>query len=487
MVPLEKDPHVRAWFERRRVLVVGLGKSGVAAARLLAGAGARVSVTEKRSKEETRGWVRQLPPGTEVENGTHEFLSKHWDLLIVSPGVPSSLWAPARARGVPVWGELELGYRVLSLAGRWPARSAAITGTNGKTTTTALLGAIFSASGRPTVVAGNIGLPLCAVVNKVTAEVALVLEVSSYQLETAETFRPAVGAVLNVTPDHLARHGTMDAYAASKFRLFQSQGTEDVAVLNAGDPWCRRLASSVPGKIYWVGERRPGPGFLWEGGWIRDNGLSGRWRPPPHLPGRHNIDNALAAVACARALGVSGAAIARGLADFRGVEHRLELVRTWNGVRFINDSKATNVDSTRVALDSFSGPLTVILGGQDKGAPYTPLVRPLLDKAREVLLIGEAADKIERDLLAGAVSGGPPRRGRAPRASRAPDLTEEKGKPHNNFTLVHCGTLRRALTHAARTASHGEVVLFSPACASFDQFKDFEHRGRCFKKWVEEL
>ncbi|MBL0059712.1 MAG: UDP-N-acetylmuramoyl-L-alanine--D-glutamate ligase [Elusimicrobia bacterium] len=370
------------------------------------------------------------------------------------PGVPSSVWSSARQRGLTVWGEMELGYRVLSLAGRWPAWSAAVTGTNGKTTTTALLGAIFRASGRSTVVAGNIGTPLCAVAERLTEASALALEVSSYQLETAEAFRPAVGTVLNVTPDHLARHGTLEAYARAKFRLFQSQGPRDMAVLNAGDRWCRLLSSSAPGQVVWFGEKRPGPGLEWDGHYLR--GLSGRWAAPRHLPGRHNIDNALAAVACARALGVPTDAIAQGLARFRGVEHRLEIVRTWRGIRFVNDSKATNVDSTRVALEALSGPLTVILGGEDKGAPYGPLIPLLRKKAREVLLIGEASSVIERQLG-----------GSAP--------------------LVRCGTLDRALSHVARTARSGEDVLLSPACASFDQFDNFEHRGRRFKELVAAL
>lgn len=439
MIPVENNSTVRGWFEGRRVLVVGLGKSGVAAAGLLSRLGARVAVTEKRSKADCREWLSQLPSTTEVENGAHHFLSRSWDLVIASPGVPSALLDSARARGIPLWGELELGYRVLALADRWPRLSAAITGTNGKTTTTALLGAIFKASGRSTVVAGNIGVPLCAVVNAVTPATALVLEVSSYQLETAEAFRPSVGAVLNVTPDHLARHKTLAAYAAAKFRLFQSQGTGDTAVLNAGDPWCRRLAPSVPGKLRWFGDRIPRG-----------------WDAPKNLPGRHNVANALAAVACARALGVPAPAIAKALATFRGVEHRLERVRTWRGVRFINDSKATNVDSTRVALESFSKPLTVILGGQDKGAPYRPLVPLLRKKAKAVLLIGEAAEKIERDM-----------------AGQVP--------------LVRCETLARAVAQAAGTARPGDVVLLSPACASFDQFNNFEHRGRIFKELVRRL
>jgi len=329
-----------------------------------------------------------------------------------------------------------LGFRILSLAKRWPAWSAAITGTNGKTTTTALLGAIFRATGRQTVVAGNIGVPLCAVVNHIVPSTALVLEVSSYQLETTEAFRPSVAAVLNVTPDHLERHQTMAAYAATKFRIFQSQQRGDSAILNRKDLWCRRFAPLARGKIHWFGDQ-----------------LRGRWKEPRFLPGRHNVSNALAAVACAHAFGVRKGAIAQALATFRGVEHRLELAHTRRGVRFINDSKATNVDSTRVALDAFPKPLFVILGGQDKGAPYTPLGPLLKKKAKSVFLIGEASEKIERDLL-----------GQVP--------------------LVRCETLARAVDRAARAALEGYVVLFSPACASFDQFENYEHRGREFKRLV---
>jgi UDP-N-acetylmuramoylalanine--D-glutamate ligase len=453
-VSIENNLRVREWFRDRRILILGLGKSGVAAAGLLKRLGARVAVSEKRTLKDVRPWIRSLPSGVSVETGSHGFLSRAWDRVVVSPGVPNSLWRPLQARGVPVWGELELGYRVLSLAGRWPRCSAAITGTNGKTTTTALLGAIFRASGRLTVEAGNIGVPLCSILNKLTSESALVLEVSSYQLETTEAFRPSVGAVLNVTPDHLARHGTLEVYAETKFRLFQAQGIQDVAVLNKRDPSCRRLASRVPGTVCWFGESGRSD-FYWDGKYLRGKNPSERWKAPAFLPGRHNIENALAAVACAKALGVSARSIARGLAEFPGVEHRLEWVRTWRGIRFVNDSKATNVDSTRVALEALPGPLTVILGGQDKGSPYTPL-RPLLrKKAKEILLIGEATPPLQRDL------GG--------------------------LALFPCGTLERAVERAAQTARPGDTVLLSPACASFDQFENFEHRGRCFKERVAAL
>lgn len=436
MVPVEHIPSVRSWFDQRRALVVGLGKSGAASARVLARLGARVAVTEKKERAACGSWIRLLPSSVPVETGGHRFFRRTWDVVVMSPGVPASAATFFREKGVPVWGELELAYRILVLAGRWPAWSAAITGTNGKTTTTSLMGAIFRAAGRHTVVAGNIGLPLCDVINDVRCDGALALEVSSYQLETAEALRPACGVVLNVTPDHLARHGTMSDYARTKFRLFQSQRPGDTVVLNSDDPWCRKLSSTVAGNVLWFNDRTVSP-----------------WGPPRHLPGRHNIANAMAAAVCARALGVPDAAIVRALATFRGVEHRLEQVRTWRGVRFINDSKATNVDSTRVALDALPGPLFVILGGEDKGAPYAPLIPLLKKKAKAILLIGEAAPKIGREL-----SGAVPQ--------------------------VVCGTMAKAVQHAAASARQGETVLLSPACASFDQFDNFEHRGRCFKKEV---
>lgn len=446
---------VRGWFAGRRALVIGLGKSGAAAARLMHRLGARVSVTESRPREALTEALRALPGGIAVEAGGHRLLSERWDLVVPSPGVPATVWETLRGRGALVWGELELAYRALVLAGRWPRWTAAVTGTNGKTTTTALLGAMFESTDRPTVVAGNIGTPLSDVVDRIGADTALALEVSSYQLETASAFRPTVGALLNVTPDHLGRHGTLDNYARTKFKLFQEQRSGETAVLNARDARCRALRLLAPANIVWFGDRLPGPGVRWSAsGFSAESGA--RWPLPAHLPGRHNWENAAAAVACARILGVPPAAVRRALATFRGVPHRLEFIREWRGVRFFNDSKATNVDSTRVALEAFPGRLRLILGGQDKGAPYTPLAALVRRKVKEILLIGEAAPKIEKDL-----------KGAAP--------------------FHPCGDMAGAVRRAAETGSAGDVVLLSPACASFDQFDNFEHRGRVFRALAEAL
>ncbi|MBI4396073.1 MAG: UDP-N-acetylmuramoyl-L-alanine--D-glutamate ligase [Elusimicrobia bacterium] len=457
MTSLVSHPALAYWFRGKSACVIGLGKSGAAAASFLHRCGARVSVTEKRPRRDVVSWIRRLPKGVTCETGGHRLLARPWDLVVASPGVPAQVWRDLR--GTVVWGELELGYRVLSLAGRWPRRVAAVTGTNGKTTTTALLGEIFNVLGEKTVVAGNIGTPLCEVLDVLSPEHVLILEVSSYQLETAQAFRPSVGTVLNVTPDHLGRHQTMENYARTKFRLFQNQSPADAAVLNAADPWDRRLAKDPPGQVYWFGHEKTGaPGVYHVRGRLESAlpGAEGSWPVPRCLPGRHNIENALAAVACARFLGASRDAIGRALRTFRGVEHRLEEVRRWRGITFINDSKATNVDSTLVALQSFPGRLHVIMGGQHKGSPYTPLKALVKQKAKEILLIGEAAGLIQKDLNGAA-------------------------------SLVPCGTLDRAVKTAAQNAREGDVVLLSPACASFDQFDNFEHRGRCFKEVVNGL
>jgi UDP-N-acetylmuramoylalanine--D-glutamate ligase len=400
----------------RTVLVVGLGVSGRAAVGLLKKKGARVVTVDEK-------------------NGPRKFPS-NVDLIVTSPGVP---WdhpelKKARARGVPVWGELELGWRFVR-----PKNTIAVTGTNGKTTTTALIGWLLKKSRRPVVVGGNIGAPLSGLTQRINAKTFLVLEVSSYQLESQDSFHPNVGMILNVTPDHLKRHKTMARYAAAKARVFKNMTRHDVAVLNGKDAWCRRVSKSVRAKKVFFPSTK-----------LMNLARSIK------LPGRHNLENAMAASAAALAVGLTEKEIKAGLSSFKGVKHRIQPVRTWRGVHFINDSKATNVDSTLVALEACRRPLYLILGGEHKGTPYTPLKTLIKKKVKEILTIGEAASIVAKDL-----------KGAAP--------------------IVSCKTMRGAVAYAAANAKPHDTVLLSPACASFDQYKNYEQRGDDFIGLVSRL
>jgi UDP-N-acetylmuramoylalanine--D-glutamate ligase len=427
---------MRPWFKDRAVLVIGAGKSGAAAARLLLKLKARVTLTDEKPAAQLRDALKGLPSDIRRRLGARRFVDRPYDLIVISPGVP---WdhpelKKARDGGVTVWPELELGWRLAR-----PYKTVAITGTNGKTTTTALLGHLLQTARRSVLVGGNIGTPLSALLPKITAKTYLVLEVSSYQLEAHQTFHPNVGLFLNLTPDHLARHKTMAGYAAAKARLFANFSPSDTAVLNGRDRWAKEIAGTLPSQIIFF----PNP-------------IDRRLARALRLPGAHNQENAMAASAAARALGLSAKQIKAGLSSFHGVAHRIEIVRERGGVLYINDSKATNVDSTLVALKSFRQKVILILGGEHKGAPYTPL-KPLVRKGvRQILTIGEAAPLIAKDL-----------KGAAP--------------------IFHAGTLERAVSEATRVAKRGDVVLLSPACASFDQFKNFEHRGDVFTRLVKGL
>ena len=411
----------------RRVLVVGLARSGTAAAEALVGRAERV-VGYDRDESLDVGRLRAL--GVEIAlGGEEETLLKGMDLVVKSPGVPgeAALVAGARERGIPVWSEIELGCRLLSnpLLG--------VTGTNGKTTTSELLGAMFRSAERPVEVAGNVGRPLTGLVGRVAPDAWIVCELSSFQLEDVETLRPRVGVLLNLAPDHLDRHGTFEEYAAAKLRLFELQEEDDVAVLPRG-------LEGIPGRA-------------------RRLEFSGDDELPvePRIPGAHNRENAAAATAAARSAGVDDAAIADALETFEGVPHRIELVRELRGVRYVNDSKATNVAAAMRAIASFPGArLHVILGGRGKQEPYEPLAASLAGGHR-AYLIGEAASDIEPAL-------------------------ERAGIP-----IEHAGDLETALDRAASSAAPGEVVLLAPACASFDQFTDFEQRGDTFRRLVQEL
>ena len=436
-----------------RVLVVGMAKSGLAAAGLLAGRGARVSACDLRPAEELPEAAAELAArGVPFFRQTPE-LFEGQDLIVISPGVPADLAELERARsaGVPVVGELELASWFLQ------GETIGITGSNGKTTTTAMTGHILRQCGIPCQVGGNIGTPPTSLVASSRPGVWNVLELSSFQLETIRSFRPRVAVVTNITPDHLDRHRTFEAYRAAKARILENQTAEDCAVLNASDPECVGFGALARGRVFWFSQDKPvSPGVWFDGQSIRAGDqliLDARHFP---LKGRHNIENAMAAAAASLLAGARPEAIGAALASFPGVEHRLEFVRTVRGVSYYNDSKATNVDATLKAVDAFDGGLWVILGGKDKNSDYRPLRRPLRSKARAALLIGKAAP-----IIAAHLEGAVP--------------------------LLPCGDLATAVRTAYQSAAAGDVVLLAPACASFDQFQSFEHRGRAFKALVMDL
>jgi UDP-N-acetylmuramoylalanine--D-glutamate ligase len=442
----------------KRVLVVGLGKSGVASALFLKAHGARVTVSDTKSGDELRNEIPVLlDHGITVETGGHgERTFRGQDLIVVSPGVPVD--APplvqARALGESVIGEIELAALFL------PGPIVAITGSNGKTTTTTLTGEIMTAAGFPALVGGNIGTPAISLAEHAKPESVVVLEVSSFQLETIQTFRPKVAVVLNVTPDHLDRHRTLEAYVDAKARIFENQQGSDFAVLNADDPTCVAMATRTRAQVFWFSRQKE----VQQGAWVRDGNILFRDGAGQKeimqvsenpLKGAHNLENVLAAVCAGALMGCAPDKIRQAVRDFKAVEHRLEYVATIRGVDYYNDSKATNVDATIKALESFPANIHLILGGKDKGSDYTVLNDLLRQRVKRVYTIGAAAAKIESQI---------------------------KGAE-----IVHAETLENAIRRANAAAQPGDVVLLAPACASFDQFKSYEHRGKVFKEIVRAL
>jgi UDP-N-acetylmuramoylalanine--D-glutamate ligase len=412
----------------RRALVVGLARSGQAAALALAGRGVPTIGVDRSSDLKTG---RLAEAGVEVHLGTEEEgLLDDVELLIKSPGVPgdSPLPAAARRRGLPVWSEVELGFRLI----RNPF--IGVTGTNGKTTTSELLGAIFRAAGTPVAVAGNVGRPLTSFDGGLAAEAWVVCELSSFQLEDVHRFRPRIAVLLNLEPDHLDRHATFGAYREAKLRIFANQTEADTAVVPRG-------FEHIPGgavRIEFAG----------------DDPLPAE----PLIPGEHNRENAAAATAAARAAGIGDDAIADALRTFPGVAHRLELVAEIDGVRFVNDSKATNTAAAKRGVAAYPGrPLRLILGGSIKGEPFEELAESLPNTVRSIDLIGEATEQLAAAL------------------ARA-------GRPYRRS-----GDLATAVGAAAGEAEPGDIVLLSPACASYDQFRNFEERGDAFRRLVGDL
>jgi UDP-N-acetylmuramoylalanine--D-glutamate ligase len=441
----------------KRVLVVGLGKSGVASALFLKAHGARVTVSDTKSGDELRNEIPVLlDHGITVETGGHgERTFRGQDLIVVSPGVPVD--APplvqARSLGESVIGEIELAAQFL------PGPIVAITGSNGKTTTTTLTGEIMTAAGFPALVGGNIGTPAISLAERAKPETVIVLEVSSFQLETIQTFRPKVAVVLNVTPDHLDRHRTLEAYVNAKARIFENQKGNDFAVLNADDPTCVAMAARAKAPVYWFSRQKE----VQQGAWVRDGNVLFRDARGQRevlqvseipLKGAHNLENVLAAVCAGALMGCAPEKIQEAVREFKAVEHRLEFVATIHGVDYYNDSKATNVDATIKALESFPANIHLILGGKDKGSDYSVLNDLLRQRVKRVYTIGAAAGKIESQIKA---------------------------------EVVHAETLENAVRKAHAAAQPGDVILLAPACASFDQFKSYEHRGKVFKEIVQGL
>jgi UDP-N-acetylmuramoylalanine--D-glutamate ligase len=431
----------------RNVAVVGMAQSGVAVAGFLRARGDRVWAVDSKPLTDLPA-VQEL--GIEFRPQSPGALEGA-DLVVISPGVPRDIpeLEEARRRGTRVIGEVELAAEFLQ------GDTIGITGSNGKTTTTALIGHILRQAGLPVQVGGNIGKAATGMIASSRPDQWNVLELSSFQLETIDRFRARVGVCINVTPDHLDRHRTFRVYADAKARLFETQCEGDHAVLNQGDETCRDYARRTRARVAWFSTE--GEAEVWaDAARVYAGGEAFLEIREIPLRGRHNVENVCAAAAAARIAGVPLNYIAAAVRSFPGVEHRIEFVRTVRGVAYYNDSKATNVDATTKALEAFDGPLWIILGGKDKGSDYTVLADLLRAKARAVLLIGAAAEKIEHQLGAAV-------------------------------RLVRCGAIQEAVRVAHASAEPGDTVLLAPACASFDQFQSYEHRGRVFKDLVRGL
>jgi len=449
----------------KRVLVIGFGLlgSGLYATALLKQKGAQVTANDiKKAEDLEPDTVKALQDmGITARWGmAADSLIDGQDLIVASPAVPLSLpfVKIAGEKNIPVISELELA--------SWycPCPILAITGTNGKTTTTSLTGEILKSAGIPVTVAGNIGIPFSGQVEGMDPNGWAVTEVSSFQLEGVGTFHPRISAILNITPDHLDRHGTFDAYMACKARIYQHAGDGDWVVLNADDPHTRAMGESAPGRVLYFSRRE----VLDEGAWVGDDVIyintgTGTERVCPvsdiFIPGEHNLENALAAALLARLAGSDTASITATLKGFRGVAHRIEFVRERNGVKYYNDSKGTNPDAAIRAVLAMDGPTVLIAGGYDKNADFTEWVDAFTDRVDVVVLIGETADQIAATI----------------------------GKRTPGIKVIRAQNLEEAVHIADKQAKSGGNVLLSPACASWDMFHDYEQRGDLFKQYVHEL
>lgn len=443
----------------KSILVVGMARSGLATAEFLSKRGAHVTVSDRRPAAALEAEMHLLAErSVECETGGHSverFLRS--DLIVVSPGVPLSIppLESARQAGKEIISEIELASRSLQ------GRVIAITGTNGKTTTTTLIGEILRTAGFPVQAGGNIGTPLISLVESSRPGCWNVVELSSFQLEAVPSFRPDVAVILNITADHLDRYRSLDEYTQAKFNIFGSQSSDDFLVLNAEDPRLVPAASQARSQVYWFsGSRSVARGAFCDGKQmllrIGNSIESVLPRQSVPLKGQHNLENVAAAMTAVRLAGVASEKIAAGVQSFRAVEHRLEPVAEIGGVWFYNDSKATNVDATIKALEAFESGLILILGGRDKGGDFRALTAPVRQRVKHLVLLGEAREKIRLQLD-----------GTAP--------------------MTEASSMERAVQLSFQQAKAGDTVLLAPACASFDMFQNYEHRGREFKASVARL
>ena len=451
-------------YKGKKVLVCGLARSGIASAVLLIGLGAEVTVQDILGEEEL---ARQnIDLDGLKQKGVRLYLGQNpdgilhkYDLLVLSPGIPTNLAFIEKARelGIPVRGEIELAYDLC------PCPIIAVTGTNGKTTTVALTGEIMEGCAGDVAVVGNIGIPFTEKVSALKPDSLVVAEISSFQLETVHSFRPHISAVLNLTPDHLDRHGTLENYQAIKEKIFENQQTSDFTILNYDDEYCRDMATRTKAKVvYFSLNHELEEGFFYRDGSLRirmdgfDEKIVGK--KDLNILGSHNIENALAASAMAYCAGAGLEVIRKGLRTFQAVEHRIEFVKMVDGVSYYNDSKATNTDAAIKSIEAMESPIILIGGGYDKKVDFSPWVGRFKGRVKYLILLGATAEQIME--------------------------TCEKYDFHK-YRLVE--TLRQAVTLASQKAGPGDCVLLSPACASWGMFKDYEERGRQFKELVIEL
>jgi len=444
-------------WENKNISVIGLGITGISLVKLLKKLKANIFVSEINPQNE---FIKQLDNlNIKYELGKHtEKIIENCDLIIKSPGVSHNLeiLKIASKKNISILSELEFSYGLIK-----PGRIIAITGTNGKTTTTTLTGEILKKSGYKVVVAGNIKEPLSEYVDKIDKNTYVVLEVSSYQLEDTYTFKPDISCILNISPDHLEHHKTMQEYIKIKFKIFENQTEENFFIYNYNSKYLVNSLRSVvvkPVKISFSVNT-----LLNEGTYIKNGKLTmdfNRYNfaisPKIKIPGNHNLENILASITISGLCNVSPEIIEKTIQEFKGVEHRLEFVDKINGVTYINDSKSTNIDSTFVALSSFNSPIILIMGGRDKGYPYTGLKKIIKEKVKLLLVIGEATQKIVSQLF-------------------------------GSTKIIECDNIEYAVKQTKKFAVKGDIVLLSPGCSSFDQFKNFEHRGNVFKELVKKL